>query len=186
VIVYVAIALVGVLFLLASSLFDGVLDFLHLDADDGTSPLSGKVIAAALTAFGAAGMLATYADWPRTLAALTSGIVALLVGASVWWATGALYRQTASTDVTMASMRGRLAEVTIGIPAGSVGEVLLTAATSTRAMIARSSDGSAIAPGATVRIVETIGNTVIVEPASFGTRASQATAGVPETGGSDG
>ena len=45
-IVYLAIAVVGVVFLLATSIFGEVLDVLHLDSDDGTSPLSGKVIAA--------------------------------------------------------------------------------------------------------------------------------------------
>jgi len=182
---YLAIALVGVLFLLASSILGEVFDFLHFDTDDGVSPLSGKVIAAALTAFGATGMLASRADWPNALTALTSGIVALLVGASVWWATGALYRQTASTDVTMGSMRGRLAEVTIGIQPGAVGEVLLTAASSTRAMLARSADGSAIPLGATVRIVETVGNTVIVEPVTA-TDATRASVAVPEAGGTHG
>lgn len=183
---YLAIALVGVLFLVASAILGEVLDVLHLDTDDGTSPFSAKVIAAALTAFGATGMITTAADWATALGAVTSGIVALLVGASVWWVTSALYRQTASTDVSMSSMRGRLAEVTIGIPAGSVGEVLMTTAGGTRAMIARSADGAAIPHGETVRIVETVGNTVIVERAQAQPDPTPARASGGESGGSHG
>lgn len=183
-ILYLAIALVGVLFLIVTAFLGEVFDFLHVD--DGASPLSGKVIATALTAFGATGMLTRYAGWDDLIGAATSFVAALFIGASVWWATGALNRQAGSTETTMSSMRGRLAEVTIGIPAGSVGEVLLTASMSTRALIARSADGSAIAAGTTVRIIETVGNTVIVEPVSHQRDRAGSMAATTESGGSDG
>jgi membrane-bound ClpP family serine protease len=162
VLLYFGIALVGVLFLVVTAIFGEVMDVLNLD--DGTHPLSGKVIATALTAFGAAGMIARYAGLSAGFSALVAALVAVLMAAVVWWGTNALYRQTASTDVIVSTMRGRLAEVTINIPTGSVGEVLLTAANGTKAMIARSANGEPIPAGSTVRIVETVGNTVIVEP----------------------
>ena len=74
-----------------------------------------------------------------------------------------LYRATASTDVNMASLVGRRGQVTIGIPVGDVGEVLVTAADSTRQLIARTSDGSAIPVGISVRVIETLGSSVLVE-----------------------
>jgi membrane-bound ClpP family serine protease len=73
----------------------------------------------------------------------------------------------------MASLRGRIAEVTVNIPAGSVGEVLLPANESTHHMIARSADGGAIARGTTVRVVETMGSVILVEPVRTNTAATE-------------
>ena len=54
---YFAIALVGALFLLGSVVLGEVLDFGDADGSDGdVHPLSGKTIAVALTAFGAAAL----------------------------------------------------------------------------------------------------------------------------------
>ena len=174
-ILYFAIALIGVLLLAGSFLLGEVFDFLHADGLDGdVHPLSGKVIATAMTAFGATGMLTTTYDWTPLTSALTSAMVAVLMGALVWWMMTVIYRQTASTDFTMASLRGRIAEVTVNIPAGSVGEVLLPSNESTRHMIARSADGGAIPRGTTVRVVETMGSVILVEPVRTNTTAAEA------------
>ncbi len=164
---YFAIALVGALFLIASVVLGEVLDLSGGDADgfDGdVHPLSGKTIAVALTAFGATGMITTQYGWSPLMSALTSAVAALFLGAAAWWIISSLYRATASTDVHMASLVGRRGQITIGIPAGDVGEVLVTTADSTRHLIARSRNGAEIPVGAAVRVVETIGSAVLVEP----------------------
>lgn len=163
-ILYFGIALLGVLFLVISAVVGEVFDFLgDADADGDVNPLSGKVIAVAMTAFGATGMITTYYGWGPLSSALTSLLSALFLGAAAWWLIGLLYKQTASTDVLVSQMAGRIGEVTVGIAAGSVGEVLITGTSGTRHMIARSPDGSAIPPGTSVRVVESRGSMLIVE-----------------------
>lgn len=163
---YFAIALVGALFLILSVVLGEVLDFSgdHADGFDGDAhPLSGKTIAVALTAFGATGMITTQYGWSAMMSAITSAVAALLLGAVAWWIITSLYRSTASTDVRMSSLVGRRGQITVHIPAGDVGEVLVTGADSTRHLIARSRDGLAIPTGTAVRVVETIGSAVLVE-----------------------
>jgi membrane-bound ClpP family serine protease len=162
---YFAIALLGALFLLLSAVLGEVLDFFgDADVDGDVHPLSGKTIAVGMTAFGATGMITSYYDWDAALGALTAGAAALFMGAVAWWVIMKLYSDTASTDVSVGGMVGRRANVTVTIPPGSVGEVLLTTADSTRHMIARSRDGASVPAGTSVRIVETLGSVVIVEP----------------------
>lgn len=160
---YFIIALVGTLFLLVSIVFGEVLEIFDFDWDDGVHPLSGKVVAVGLTAFGATGMITQYYDWDAPMSALTSGLAAGLTGALVWWMLSALYKGSASTDVNISSLVGRQAQVTVGISASSVGEILVPAADSTRHILARARDGQAIAAGSTVRIVQSMGNVVLVE-----------------------
>lgn len=165
VILYLSIAIVGVLFLVLSAVLGEVFDFFgDADADGDVHPLSGNVIAVALTAFGTAGMITSLYDWDPFLGALTSLLSALLLGAVAWWMIGLLHSQTASTDLSMGSMQGRVAEVTVNIPEGSVGEVLIARTSGTHQMIARSRDGSAIRSGTSVRVVEARGSMLIVEP----------------------
>jgi membrane protein implicated in regulation of membrane protease activity len=171
---YFIIAAAGLLFLIVSLVVGEVLDFLDFDFDDGVHPLSSKVIAVGLTTFGSVGMITQYYDFNALLSALTSGVAALLLGAVMWWILNALYRGSASTDVNITSMVGRRAQVTVGIAAASVGEVLVAGADSTRHILARSRDGQPIPAGSTVRIVESLGNVVLVERADVGAPAGEA------------
>lgn len=160
---YFILALVGTAVLVLSVIFGEIFDFLDFDFDDGVHPLSGKVVAVALTAFGATGMITQYYGWDAPMSALTAGLAAALAGALVWWMLSSLYKGSASTDVNISSLVGRHAQVTVGISASSVGEILVPAADSTRHILARSRDGQAIAAGSTVRIVQSMGNVVLVE-----------------------
>lgn len=160
---YFIFALVGTLFLVVSIIFGEVLEIFDLDWDDGVHPLSGKVVAVGLTAFGATGMITQYYGWDAPISAITAGLAAALAGALIWWMLSALYKGSASTDVSIGSLIGRQAQVTVGISAASVGEILVPAADSTRHILARSKDGQAIAAGSSVRIVQSLGNVVLVE-----------------------
>jgi membrane protein implicated in regulation of membrane protease activity len=173
VLLYFILAMVGLLFLFVSIAFGEILDAFDLDWDDGVHPLSGKVIAVGLTAFGATGMITQYYDWNALMSALTAGLAALLLGAVMWWLLTALYRGSASTDISVSSLVGRQAQVTVGIAASSVGEILVPAADSTRHILARSRDGQAIAPGSTVRIVQSLGNVVLVERTDAGSASGE-------------
>jgi membrane-bound ClpP family serine protease len=164
VLLYFAIGLLGALLLVLAAVLGEVTDFFgdHDLGGDGNGA-TGKVIAVGMTAFGATGMIATYYDWGALMSGITAALAALFMGAAAWWVIGRLYAGTASTNVEIGAMRGRRAQVTVNIPADSVGEVLVTSADSTRHMIARSRDGSPIPAGVTVRIVETMGSMVLVE-----------------------
>lgn len=161
---YFAIALIGTLFLILSAVLGEVFDFFgDTDVDGDVHPLSGKVLATGMTAFGATGMITQYYDWGPLLSAVTSAVAALFLGAAAWWGISALQSQTASTDTIVASMRGRTGQVTVSIPAGSIGEVQLSSVTGSRHMSARAIDGGSIPVGASIRVVESAGSVLLVE-----------------------
>ena len=161
---YFAIALIGTLFLVLSAVLGEVFDFFgDGDADGDVHPLSGKVLATGMTAFGAAGMITQYYEWGPLLSAVTSALAALFLGAAAWWLISTLQSQTGSTDTIVATMRGRIAQVTVRIPSGDIGEVQLSSVTGTSHMSARAVDGGAIPAGTSVRVVETSGSILLVE-----------------------
>jgi membrane-bound ClpP family serine protease len=161
---YFAIALIGTLFLVLSAVLGEVFDFFgDTDVDGDVHPLSGKVLATAMTAFGATGMITQYYDWGPLLSALTAALASLFLGAAAWWGISALQSQTASTDTIVASMRGRNAQVTVSIPSGAIGEVQLSSVTGSRHMSARAVDGGSIPAGTSVRVVESSGSVLLVE-----------------------
>jgi membrane protein implicated in regulation of membrane protease activity len=164
---YFVIMALGLALLLLTLILGEVMDVFDfgMDVGDGAGPLSGPVLGIGLTAFGATGMLTQVYDWPTFLGALTAAVSSLAFGAFGWWMLALIHRQTGSTTQTMSSMAGRLGEVTTRISGDGIGEVLLTSSDSTRHVLARSHDGSEIAPGTVVRVVQTYGGSVIVEPA---------------------
>lgn len=167
---YLAIFLLGFLFLIITFLAGEVFDFIgdHFSHDGDTShALSSKTVAAGMTAFGAAGMITRVYGFGTGVGVIVSFMVAVAFGAGTAWLMSVLYSQTASTNVSVASMVGNVAEVTVRIEPDSVGEVLLWSAESTRHMLARSAHGEALASGARVRVVEAHGNVVVVEPAAL-------------------
>lgn len=164
---YFAIMATGIILLLLTLILGEIFDVFDFgfDIGDGAGPFSGPVLGIGLTAFGAAGMLTRVYDWPTLLGAITAGVSALAFGGLGWWMLALIHRQTGSTDQTMSSMAGRLGEVTTRITPEGIGEVLLTSSDSTRHVLARSKDGQDIPPGTVVRVIQTYGGSVIVEPA---------------------
>jgi membrane protein implicated in regulation of membrane protease activity len=163
-IIYLSIAGIGVVLLVLSWVFGEVFDFLEFDIGLGDGPGTTSVIAIGLTAFGAAGGLATYAGWSTLLSALTGGVAAVTAGALGAWLLSAIYRQSGGTDDVLPTMRGRAAQVTTTIPAQGLGEVMMSTADATRHVLARSSVDVVLNAGTVVKVVDVIGNTVIVEP----------------------
>jgi membrane protein implicated in regulation of membrane protease activity len=162
---YFTIMAIGIILLLTTLVLGELMDVFDLGIGEGVGPLSGPVLGIGLTAFGATGILTAVYDWPTFLGAVTSAISALAFGALGWWMLAVVHRQTGSTGQTISSMVGRLGEVTTRISPDGIGEVLLTSSDSTRSVLARSKDGREIAPGTVVRVVQTLGGSVIVEPA---------------------
>jgi len=173
---YAAIALIGLLFLAVAFLFGEIGEVFDVDAGDGVGPFNGKVLAVALTAFGATGLLATYLGATALLSALIAAASALLFGAAAWWLVAFFYRQQATTEFSLSALHGRLAEVTVDIPPDGLGYVVVRDATGSRQLLARSHAGTAIPSGHQVRIVAVVGTTVLVEPV----RTSRSTAAETE------
>ncbi len=173
--IYFGIALLGLLLLIVTLVVGELDDLLDFGADgDGIGPFNGKVLAASLTAFGAAGMLATYYDRSPVTGALIAAATAVVIGALAWWLIGLFYKQQATTEFSVSWTRGRLAEVTTAIPEGGLGQVLYRDATGSRQLLARGREGAGIPAGQLVRIVDVVGSTVIVEPATASEQAAPA------------
>lgn len=168
---YAAIALIGLVFLAVTFLVGEIADL--FDTGEGVGPFNGKVIAVSLTAFGATGLIATYLGAAPLPSALVAAVVALLFGAAAWWLVVLFYRQQATTAVSLAELRDRLAEVTVTIPADGLGYVVVRDATGSRQLLARSAHGAPIPAGRLVRIAEIVGTTAVVAPAEAPSRPVQ-------------
>ena len=97
-------------------------------------------------------------------ASSVAGLVAGFILASlVYQFAKALYGQQASSEVKMTSLVGMTAEVAIGIPAGGVGQISLSAAGERSMHIARSKDGVPLPAGTAVIIREIRGDSIVVE-----------------------
>lgn len=164
---YFAIALVGTLFLVLTAVLGEMFDFFgDGDIDGDVHPLSGKILATAITAFGATGMITQYYNWSPLMSALTAATAAVLLGALAWWGITALQGQTGSTDTSVSGFVGRSARVTVGILPGEIGEVQMSTVSGSVHMSARSADGESIPAGAPVVVLETSGSVLIVQPVS--------------------
>lgn len=165
--VFLAIALLGFLFLLISLIFSGIFEHFegHFDHDldhGGPSFFSPRVIAVFITGFGGAGAIST-AYGRSAMVSSAAGFLCGLVLASIVLAFARfLYGQQASSDVHSGDVVGHTARVIVGIPAGGVGQVRCRLGEELVDKIARSKDGQAIPENTVVRIEETLGEVVIV------------------------
>jgi hypothetical protein len=172
--IFAAIGLFGLLFLLIMLFFGGGHD-LHIgdmgghdvshDAggEGGPSIFSSRIIASFVAAFGFGGTIGKYLDFGYP-ASSAFGIVSGLVLASVVFKFAEiLWSQQASSEVKMTSLVGMTAEVAIAIPEGHLGQISLSAAGERSMHIARSRDGKAIPQGTSVVIRELRGDYVVVE-----------------------
>jgi len=81
-----------------------------------------------------------------------------------------LHSQEASSELRMASLVGKIGEVSVGIPAGGVGQVTLTVGGERSEHLARAAGPEALVRGAEVVITGLRGDGLIVAPP---TRAPQ-------------
>jgi membrane protein implicated in regulation of membrane protease activity len=177
VIIYAAIGAFGLLFLLimlfVGEIFGGDHE-VHFDHDGsvehgdvseggGPSIFSARIMASFLTAFGVGGVVARYYDLPHPAASGVGIVAGIVMATLVYQFARILYGQQASSEVRMTSLVGQAAEVSVGIPAGGVGQVSLAFGGERTMQIARSSDGSPIPTGTEVKITGLRGDSVVVE-----------------------
>jgi len=174
--IYVAVAAVGFLFLLVM-LFVGDVggdhDFGghdvsvdHGDADHGGPGLfSARIMAAFLTAFGVGGVVARYNGLSHPAASGVGVLAGVVMAGVVYQFAKMLYGQQASSEVRMTTLVGRSAEVSVAIPAGGVGQVVLIASGERTEHLARAADGLPLARGTEVVVTGLRGDLLIVAPA---------------------
>ncbi|MEW5981830.1 MAG: NfeD family protein [Acidobacteriota bacterium] len=173
--IYAAIGAFGFLFLLVM-LFVGELggdhevhvgdvgaDHGEVGHEGGPSVFSARIMASFLTAFGVGGVVGRYYDLSHPAAAGCGVVTGIVLSGLVYQFAKVLYSQQASSEVRMAGLIGRTAEVTVGIPRGGVGQVTLEYGGERTTQIARSKGDSAIPPGAVVVVTALLGDSIIVE-----------------------
>lgn len=178
-IIYAAIGAFGLLLLLlmlvVGEVFGGDHDLGHADADHGggPGPFSSRVIASFLTAFGVGGVVSQYYGLSHPASSGIGVVAGVIMAGLVYQFARLLFSQQASTDLTMRSLVGASAVVSVAIPSGGVGQVSLSAGGELVEHVARSADGQSVARGAPVVIVGLGGDAVVVKPAAFGSGGPQ-------------
>ena len=139
------------------------------DADGGgPSIFSIRIMSAFLTAFGVGGVVARYYEWSHPAASGLGLLAGVAMAAIVYQFAKLLYSQQASSELRMHGLVGSQAEVSVAIPAGGVGQVVVSSGGARSEHIARSGDGRAFARGTTVVITSLGGDSVTVGPVDAG------------------
>lgn len=175
--IYGAIAAFGFLFLLVM-LFVGELfgsdhdvgvhelaDHADSDASGGPSIFSARIMASFVTAFGVGGVVGRYLELSHPASSGIGIAAGLVLAGVVYQFAKFLYSQQASSDVRMTELVGQPAEVSVAIPAGGVGQVILTSRGERSEHLARAADGVAVARGTEVVITGLRGDSVVVSRA---------------------
>ncbi|MGH9675222.1 MAG: hypothetical protein ACRD44_18780 [Bryobacteraceae bacterium] len=167
--VFLGLAGIGFLFLLVSLVFGGLFEHFDHSFDHdldhgGPSFFSSRVLSVFITAFGGFGALATrygLSIAPASAIGFASGV---FFAGIIYYFARFLYGQQASTELRSHDISGRMARVTVTIPAGGVGQVRMQIGEELVDKIAKSHDAASISENTVVRIQEVLGEVVIVRP----------------------
>lgn len=169
--VYLLIGAAGFLFLVLSFFFSDLFEHLgvdvssldHLDVGtDGIGVLDSRVVSIFITAFGCVGAIGVQLGLNPVLSGILGLLSGIVLGAIVFYFGKLLYHQQASSSVSAHQLLGRLAEVTVTIPPGTVGRISCRFGEERVEKLARARDEIEIKSGTTVRIEEIAGEAVIV------------------------
>ena len=177
--VFVAIALTGVIFLIISAVFGGdhevgshEISFEHgldhdvdhgYDAAGGVSPFSMRVIAIFLTSAGAVGAICRYYDLSYAMSAFLGVVGGFIFGALGWQILRLFYRQQASSTVTSEDLtKADFAEVKTAIPASGIGQICVIVKGQRQYLPARAQDGNPVEEGASVKIMACPGGDAVL------------------------
>ena len=174
--IYLGIALFGVILLvsmlLVGELFGGDHELSHemvaghdVDHGGGPSIFSTRIMASFLTAFGVGGVVGRYYGFSHPASSGIGVVCGLVMSSVVYQFAKILYSQQASSELHMSGLVGKAAEVSVGIPAGGVGQIVISSGGERTEHIARAADRKAIGRGAAVVITSIGGDSVTVAPA---------------------
>lgn len=190
---FLAVALFGALFLVASFLLGTIGDFFdsvgdavgdHLDFGgegdapagdhaggdlEGPSPLSLRNLMAFMTAYGASGLITSSYGWST----LASSLFGLLPGVGLALVAfkfmQALYGQQSNSVVEVGGLLGHAGIIDLAIPAAGIGRVTVNTGSGQSTFLARSEGGAPIAAGERVIVKATMGSDLIVSRAQDST-----------------
>ena len=130
----------------------------------GVSPLSPITIASFVTSFGGLGLIGTQLLLlPDTVSLFFAAVgAAAIAGGMFFFYSKVLVAGQGSSEVRLAEISGKKAEVVIPIPKNGLGQVAFVARSARTTWGARSVDGKPIPRGTVVTIESVTGNTVIV------------------------
>lgn len=169
--VFLAIAAVGLIFLVISFVFGEIFDDLGFHADGGGGGLDGhgfvdtRAVAVFVTAFGGFGAIGVQMGWGTAASSLLGVASGVVLGGLVTLFGRFLQSQQASSSVGNTQLVGRTAQVTVMIPSGGIGQVSCRVGEERVEKLARSREGVELRPGMLVRIEEIAGDSAIVSPA---------------------
>jgi len=163
----------GVIFALISTVFgdllgdffDGIFDALSFDSFDFLHPM---VLVSGITIFGASGVLLTkYSSMETLVVALLSLIIALALSIVLYFTyVKPMKNSENSIGYSMQDLVGKIGEVTVTIPVGGYGEVLLKVGAGNTNQIAASLEREEIPAGTRVVVGDTKEGVLYVFPYS--------------------
>jgi hypothetical protein len=168
--VFLAIAAVGLIFLVVSFVFGEIFDDFGFHADgggglDGHGFVDTRAVAVFVTAFGGFGAIGVQLGWGTAASSMLGLASGILLGGLVTLFGRFLQSQQASSSVGNSQLVGRTAQVTVMIPSGGIGQVSCRVGEERVEKLARSREGVELRPGMLVRIEEIAGDSAIVAPA---------------------
>ena len=136
------------------------------DADgDAPGPFSTRVLSIFLTTFGLVSAAGKALGYQTTTSAALGVVGGYALGWCIYKFTRLLWAQGGSSQIHMRDLEGTVAEVTVAIPAGGIGQVACMLNDQRTHQIARCEADAEIPLGALVRITRTTPEGVFVEPA---------------------
>jgi membrane protein implicated in regulation of membrane protease activity len=169
-ITFLAIAAFGFVFLIGSSILGDLFehgDFGH-EADGhggGPSLLSSRILSVFVTAFGSFGAIGIHLGYGVGVSTTMGFGGGVLFAGVIYLFASFLYSQQASSHVRIGDLVGNIAQVSVAIPRGGVGQVRCTLGDTVVEKIARAAIDEEIPVNALVKIDNIVGEVVLVSRA---------------------
>ena len=165
--VFLAIAAIGFIFLLFSLVVGDIFDSFGFDtgldgAADGHGFLDSRVISVFVTSFGGFGAIGIQMGFGIVASSFIGLAGGIVLGGLVSLFARFLHQQQSSSSVGASQMVGRSAQVIVSILPGGVGQVSCRIGEERVEKRARSKDNQEIKAGAMVRVDEVAGDSLIV------------------------
>ncbi len=167
--VFLGISAIGFVFLLISLVVGDIFDSFGFDTGldgvgDGHALLDSRVISVFVTAFGGFGAIGIQSGLSIVASSLLGLGGGLVLGGVVSLFGRFLYKQQSTSSVNTTQLVGRTAQVVVSIAPGSLGQVSCRVGEERVEKLARARDNREIKAGATVRVDEVAGDSLIVSP----------------------
>jgi len=164
---FLAIAVFGFIFVIASSILGDVFDHGDLGHDSdghgaGPSILSSRILSVFVTAFGSFGAIGIHLGYGIGVSTAMGFGGGVVFAAVIYAFASFLYSQQASSHVRTGDLVGNTAQVSVAIPKGGVGQVRCTLGDTVVEKVARSANNEEISVNTLVKIQNIAGDVVLV------------------------